>query len=96
VHVESNAPVFHPNINYYSGLENNCNYHLWSSELMSDNLLDYCTLIENATEIHISDSAFSCLTPFLDLKNVKKKCIHTSLNVIGYHDEYIKWEIVKR
>lgn len=96
VYVESDVPVFHPNINYYHGLENNCHGHLWSSEFMSDNLLDYCTLIENATEIHVSDSAFSCLTPFLDLKNVKKKCIHTSLNVIGYHDEYRNWEIVKR
>jgi hypothetical protein len=96
VHVESDMPVFHPNINYYSDSENNCKYHLWSSEFLSDNLLDYCTLIENATEIHISDSAFSCLTPFLDLKNVKKKCIHTSLDVIGYHDDYINWEIVKR
>lgn len=97
VRVDSELPVFHPNFNYYSDLENNCNYHLWSSEFSSDNLLDYCTLIENATEIHISDSAFSCLTPFLDLKNVKKKCIYTALNgIIDYHDEYKNWEIVKR
>ena len=96
VHVDSELPVFHPNINYYSDSENNCNYHLWSSDFSSDNLLDYCTLIENATEIHISDSAFSCLMPFLDLKNVKKKCIHTSLDIISYHNEYTNWEIVKR
>jgi len=97
VHVDSELPVFHPNINYYSDSENNCNYHLWSSDFSSDNLLDYCTLIENATEIHIADSAFSCLMPFLDLKNVKKKCIHTSLvDVTSYHDDYINWEIVKR
>jgi hypothetical protein len=96
VYVESDVPVFHPNFNYYSGLETNCHYHLWSSEFSSDNLLDYCTLIENATEIHISDSAFSCLMPFLDLKNVKKKCIHTSLDVIEYHDKFKNnWEIVK-
>lgn len=95
VYVESDVPVFHPNINYYHGLENNCHGHLWSSEFMSDNLLDYCTLIENATEIHVSDSAFSCLMPFLDLKNVKKKCIYTGLDVVSYHDEYQNWEIVK-
>ena len=96
VHVDSELPVFHPNINYYSDSKNNCHYDLWSSVLMSDNLLDYCTLIENATEIHISDSAFSCLIPFLDLKNVKKKCIHTSYDIIGYHDEYKNWVIVKK
>ena len=97
VYVESSLPVFHPNFNYYSGLENNCNYNLWSSEFLSDNLLDYCTLIENSTEIHISDSAFSCLMPFLDLKNVKKKCIHTDLlDIHNYHDEFKNWEIVKR
>ena len=96
VQVESELPVFHPNFNYYDGLVNNCKYHAWSSELMSDNLLDYCTLIENATEIHVSDSAFSCLMPFLDLKNVKKKCIYTAgLDVVSYHDEYKNWEIVK-
>ena len=95
VRVESELPVFHPNINYYAGLETKCD--LWSSEFSTDNLLDYCTLIENATEIHICDSAFSCLMPFLDLKNVKKKCIYTSLNgIIDYHDEYKNWEIVKR
>ena len=93
-YVESDLPIFHPNFNYYDGLENNCHHDLWSSEFSTDNLLDYCTLIENATEIHISDSAFSCLMPFLDLKNVKKKCIHTSLDVIGYHDEYVNWEII--
>ena len=96
VHVDSELPVFHPNFNYYSDSENNCNYHLWSSEFSSDNLLDYCTLIENATEIHIRDSAFSCLMPFLDLKNVKKKCIHTSLDMPNYHGEYKNWEIVKK
>jgi hypothetical protein len=97
VYVESNLPVFHPNFNYYDGLTNNCHGHLWSSEFMSDNLLDYCTLIENATEIHVSDSAFSCLMPFLDLKNVKKKCIYTDYDEIPtYHEQYKNWEIVKR
>ena len=97
VHIESDVPVFHPNINYYSGLDGHGHGHLWNSEFMSDNLLDYCTLIENSTEIHISDSAFSCLMPFLDLKNVKKKCIHTDLlDIHNYHDEFKNWEIVKR
>jgi hypothetical protein len=96
VHVESDLPVFHPNINYYSDAKNETKYHhdLWSSEFMSDNLLDYCTLIENATEIHVSDSAFSCLMPFLDLKNVKRKCIYTNYSITYYHAEFKNWEII--
>jgi hypothetical protein len=96
VRVKSDLPVFHPNINYYSELENETNPHhdLWSSEFMSDNLLDYCTLIENSTEIHVSDSSFSCLMPFLDLKNVKRKCIYTTLDVVSYHSEFKNWEIM--
>ncbi len=96
VHVKRDLPVFHPNVNYYSDLENKTNmYHdLWKSEFMSDNLLDYCTLIENATEIHVSDSAFSCLMPFIDLKNVKIKCIYTNFSVTDYHAEFKNWEIL--
>jgi hypothetical protein len=95
VYVDSDLPVFHPNFNYYDGLENNYK-DLWNSEFLSDNLLDYCTLIENATEIHISDSAFSCLMPFLDLQNVKKKCIYTCYYLESYHVKYRNWEIVRR
>lgn len=96
VHVESELPVFHPNVNYYSELENETNPHhaLWSSEFMSDNLLDYCTLIENATEIHVRDSAFSCLMPFLNLNNVKRKCIYTIFSITDYHDKFKNWEIL--
>ena len=94
VHVASELPVFHPNFNYYTDSEH-AYHHLWSSELLSDNLLDYCTLIENATEIHITDSAFSCLMPFLDLQNVKKKCIYTGYDIIGYHDAYKNWDVVE-
>jgi hypothetical protein len=96
VHVKRDLPVFHPSVNYYSDLENKTNiYHdMWSSEFMSDNLLDYCTLIENATEIHVSDSAFSCLMPFINLKNVKIKCIYTNFSVADYHAEFKKWEIL--
>ena len=98
VHVKSDLPVFHPNVNYYSDVKNQTNSHhdLWSSEFMSDNVLDYCTLIENATEIHVSDSAFSCLMPFLDLKNVKRKCVYTCLDVVSYHAEFKNWEILAR
>jgi hypothetical protein len=95
VYVDSDFPVFHPNFNYYHQSENNYK-DLWNSEFLSDNLLDYCTLIENATEIYISDSAFCCLMPFLDLQNVKKKCIHTDYDLESYHEKFKSWEIIRR
>jgi len=97
VHVNSDLPIFHPNFNYYNDLENDFK-DLWNSEFLSDNLLDYCTLIESASEIHISDSAFSCLVPYLDLQKVNKKCIYTSYNldIEDYHIKYKNWEIIRR
>jgi hypothetical protein len=92
--VESELPVFHPNFNYHAEPQDKY-HHLWTPDLISDNLLDYCTLIENATEIHIRDSAFSCLAPFLDLKNIKKRCVYTTYDIAHYHNSYANnWNII--
>jgi hypothetical protein len=94
IYVESELPVFHPNFNYHTNSEDKY-HHLWTPDLISDNLLDYCTLIENATEIHIRDSAFSCLAPYLDLKNVKKKCVYSNYDLVHYHNSYAHdWNII--
>jgi hypothetical protein len=97
VNVISDYPIFHPNFNYYSNIGGEFN-DLWSQDFLSDNLFDYCMLIENATEIHISDSSFSCLMPYLDLKKVQKKVIHTSYceGLVNYHEKFKDWEIVKQ
>ena len=90
--VDSILPIFHPNTNYYD--KNDSKYALWDETFYRDNLLDYCTLLENATEIHLSDSSFSCMCVYLDLSKVKKKCIYTSLNYIDYHNSFNDWEII--
>jgi len=86
-------PIFHPNINYYNDI-NNKYYNLWNIQFLSDNLLDYCYIIENAEEIYINDSCFSCLCPYLDLSKVKSKNIYTNLDLINYHKSFKDWNII--
>lgn len=92
--VNSETPIFHPNYNYYNDDTTNSFYNYWNNSLYLNNLLDYCSVIENAEEIHISDSSFSCLCPYLDLSKVKRKCIYTTLNVIDYHESFKNWTIL--
>jgi hypothetical protein len=92
VEITSDLPIFHPNINYYKNNDEQY-YNLWSKDFYYDNILDYCKIIENSTEIHISDSCFSCLCPYLDLSNVSKKYIYTDLNMIEYHKSFKDWII---
>ena len=51
-------------------------------------------IIENATEIHITDSAFSCLCPYLDLSKVIKKVIYTGYDCVNYHNSFKDWIII--
>jgi len=64
----------------------------WSGRL-SDNIIDYSLLIENATEIHIVDSAFSCLSMKLNLSNVKRKVVYAKTKV-DYTDYFEGWTII--
>lgn len=96
VNIKSDIPIFHPNFNYYENDGDNKYYDLWDESLYSDNILDYCTIMENATEIHVNDSAFSALCPFLCLDNVKSKNIYTNItNLPNYHECFTKWNIKK-
>jgi hypothetical protein len=89
-------PIFHPNLNYYI-LKNNEHpfFNLWNENLMSDNLFDYGYIIEKSQEIIMNDSSFSCLCPYLNLKNIKKKKIYTNHDCIDYHNSFNGWEIIK-
>jgi hypothetical protein len=93
VEIDKNGelPIFHPNFNYYEDNINHKFYDLWDNKLLSDNLLDYCLLIENAKEIHITDSSFSCLCPYLNLDKIKIKCIYTNLDMVDYHKNFKNW-----
>jgi hypothetical protein len=91
-------PIFHPNINYYDSTEPFFNIwdNLWNKNIF-DNLLNYCTIIENAEQIHIRDSCFSCLCPFLDLTKVKRKVLYTSFSravMVAYSEKFADWEFV--
>lgn len=93
INITSDIPIFHPNINYYSD-NTNTYYNLWDKDLYFDNILDYCKIIENATELHLTDSSFSCLCPYLNLNNVSKKYIYTKYNIIDYHRAFNDWIII--
>ena len=87
-------PIFHPNFNFYTTINNNEFLNLWNEDLMSDNILDYGYIIENAEEIIINDSSFSCLCPYLNLSNIKIKIIYTNFNYIDYHNSFNDWKII--
>lgn len=90
-----NIPIFHPNCNYYDAIDKNSIFaNLWYN-FISDNLLDYCMVIEKAYAIHISDSSFSCICPYLNLSHIKNKTIYSNLDVIDYHSTFNMWNIVK-
>lgn len=87
-------PIFHPNCNYYEAVDKNNKYiDLWYN-FISDNLLDYCMIIEKAYAIHISDSSFSCICPYLNLSYIKNKTIYSNLDVIDYDNSFTEWNII--
>jgi hypothetical protein len=89
--INSELPIFHPNYNYYHDNPSNPFFGYWNSSFYLNNLFDYCAIIENAEEIHTTDSSFSCLCPYLDLSKVKKKVIYTTYDVNDYHNSYNDW-----
>lgn len=89
--INSDLPIFHPNYNYYHDNTINQFFGYWNNSLYLNNLFDYCSVIENAEEIHVSDSSFSCLCPYLDLSKVKKKVIYTTFDIIDYHNSFSDW-----
>jgi hypothetical protein len=89
--INSEMPIFHPNYNYYHVNTSHPFFSYWNSSFYLNNLFDYCSIIENAEEIHITDSSFSCLCPYLDLSKVKKKVIYTNLDMTDYHNSFSDW-----
>ena len=61
----------------------------------SDNILDYCSVIEAAEEIHVLYDEFFSLCVFLDLSKIKKKNIYTDIsNIKDFHKSLHDWTIV--
>jgi hypothetical protein len=93
--INNDIPLFHPNINFYKSNPGHKFSKLWSEDLISDNLLDYCTIIERAEKINIIDSVFICLVPYLDLSNVKDKRVKSKLNLKDYDKRLSSWKVYK-
>jgi hypothetical protein len=92
INIINDLPIFHPNKNYYT-IESK--YYSYWNENISNNLLDYCLIIEKSEEIHVSHSAFFALCLFLNLENVKKKYIYTKIpNIKDYHKNLKDWNII--
>lgn len=90
--VLSDIPIFNPYKNYYNKYSKF--YDHWKGEI-SDNIFDYCKIIENSYEIHISFSDFLGLSIFLDLSNVKSKYLYTDItNIKDLHKNLNNWNIM--
>jgi hypothetical protein len=53
-------------------IDKNCTL-ITANKSLTDNTIDYCTLIENAKEIHVIDSSFMFLVEFLQYDNPNQK-----------------------
>jgi len=58
--------IYNPNRNYYENDKSHKYYNVWNG--MHDNIINYSTIIENASEIYVVDSSFFCLLTYLKLK----------------------------
>ena len=59
-------------------------------------LIDFSLIIENAIELHMSDSSFFCLSNYLDLSKVQRLVLYRrgSYDVTKYFNPNQKWELV--
>jgi hypothetical protein len=90
----NNYPIFNPNINYYDYYSDSKYDKFWNG-IISDNIFNYCKIIENSSEIHVTFSAFFNLCVFLDLSKVKEKYIYTKItNIKDMHQNLDSWKII--
>lgn len=92
--INNDIPIFHPNINFYQDNKEHKFYNFWNKDLISNNLLDYCTILEKSEKIIIIDSSFGCLCTYLNLSYVKEKIIYSNLDLIDYHKSFNDWKII--
>jgi GNAT superfamily N-acetyltransferase len=60
-----------PNKNYYSSGHK---FYTIAESYVNKRIFAYLDLIENAEEVHVTDSSFYCISSFLELKAIKKVC----------------------
>lgn len=91
--MDDNIYIYHPNKNYYP--EGHKFHHVWDG--YHNNIVNYTTIIENASEVYLVDSSFFCLTTYLNLKATKKVLHHTGkYNILDYihEDEQKNWILI--
>ena len=69
-------------------------FHPDKASAISNVILDYGYIMENAEEIHILDSAFYCLSNYLDLSNVKKKIVYTRCENLDTYTKQPGWIVI--
>ena len=52
---------------------------------LSETIFEYCSIIEQATELHLIDSSFALLADRLDLSGVETKAIHRYVRMERHH-----------
>lgn len=93
VHDNIDSNCFHKSkINIISELEI---FHPNKAAQISNIILDYAYIIENAEELYIIDSSFYSLCNYLDLSKIKKKTVFTrpGNTYFNYLKTDIGWEI---
>lgn len=92
--IESNCSRITAKINIISELEI---FHPNKAAQISNIILDYGYIIENAEELYILDSSFYSLCNYLDLSKIKKKTVFTrpTNTYLNYLKTDIGWEVKK-
>lgn len=64
------------------------------NDIISNVIMDYGYIIENADEIHILDSAFYCLCNYLDLTKVNQKIVYTRCPNLKTYTKQTGWKVI--
>ena len=88
--------IHHNSINYidFDYLSPKTLFNPDKCNVVSNIIMDYSIIIENAEEIHILDSSFYCLCNYLDLSRVKQKVVYTRCHNLETYTRQTGW-IVK-
>lgn len=79
--IDTDMYVFHPYKDYYRDDKDHKYYGKWTG-VVSENIIDYTNLIENAEEVHMTVNSLFYMSQYLDLSKVKKKNLYHSKEVI--------------
>lgn len=91
--IDDKIPIFSPYYNFYD--KKSFYYNYWNN-IISDNIFDYCLILEKAKEIHTDFNELFSLCMFLNISNTNtKKYIYTNItNIKDYHKNMEDWNVV--